>query len=383
MDQPRRGLARTLGVYPPATRGGSQGAASRLGANPIDYFVLARLQREGLAPSPEAPRETLIRRVSLDLTGLPPTAQQVHAFVDDTADDAYERMVDRFLASPRYGERMALPWLEAARYADTDGYQNDGPRYLWRWRDWVIDALNANMPFDRFTIEQLAGDLLPQASLDQRIATGFNRNHRYNSEEGLVVEEFLLENAVDRVDTTCAVWMGLTMGCARCHDHKFDPFAQREYYRLIAFFDNVPETGRAVKFGNSEPYVTAPTATQQIQLQAREREIEQARRRFAELEPRIAQTQRAWEASLANDSFREQTSVADGLAAHWRFEGDLANEIPDTPEAKPVGGEAEFTSGVAGRALRLDCKREVHAGQVGDFRNVAKYSISLWLRRKM
>ena len=176
---------------------------------------------------------------------------------------------------------MALPWLEAARFADTDGYQYDGPRYQWRWRDWVIDAYNSNMPFDEFTIEQLAGDLLPDATLQQRIATGFNRNHRYNSESGLVVEEFLLENAVDRVDTTATVWMGLTVGCARCHDHKFDPISQRDYYRLIAFFNSVPEGGRAVKAGNSDPVIVAPTDDQAIALREKELTVESARQRLA------------------------------------------------------------------------------------------------------
>ena len=234
--------------------------------NGIDAFVLQRLREEQLEPSPVADRETLIRRVTLDLTGLPPTLAEVDAFLADDSAQAYEKVVDRLLSSPRYGETMALPWLDAARFADSDGYQNDGPRSMWRWRDWVIDAYNRNLPFDQFTIEQLAGDLLPNASLDQKIATGFNRNHRYNSEAGLVLEEFRLENAVDRVDTTSTVWMGLTMGCARCHDHKFDPISTRDYYQLIAFFDNITESGRAIKFGNSEPYITAPTAEQQVRL---------------------------------------------------------------------------------------------------------------------
>ena len=192
-------------------------------------------------------------------------------------DAAYEAAVDRLLSSPRYGERMAWQWLEAARYADTDGYQNDGPRDMWRWRDWVIDAYNANMPFDQFTIEQLAGDLLPNPTHEQLIATAFNRNNRYNSEEGIPIDEFLLENAVDRVDTTATVWMGLTMGCARCHDHKFDPFTQREYYQLIDYFNDVAESGRAVKFGNSEPWLRTPTRQQREQLGRHIAEVERAR----------------------------------------------------------------------------------------------------------
>ena len=171
--------------------------------NPIDAFVLQRLEREGLKPSPEADRATLLRRVSLDLTGLPPTPAELDAFLADTSPNAYEKVVDRLLRSPRYGERMAFPWLDAARYADSNGYQTDGERFMWRWRDWVIDAFNRNMPYDQFTIEQLAGDLLPNATLDQKIATGFNRNHRGNSEGGIIPEEYAAEYVVDRVDTTC------------------------------------------------------------------------------------------------------------------------------------------------------------------------------------
>jgi len=237
-------------------------SSSAIRENEIDSFIQQKLVSMGMSPSPQADRETLIRRVTLDLIGLPPTLEEIDAFLHDEAPGAYERVVDRLLTSSRYGEHMALDWLDAARYADTDGYQNDGPRSMWRWRDWVIEAYNRNLPFDQFTIEQLAGDLLPNPSLDQRIATGFNRNHRYNSESGLVLDEFLLENAVDRVDTTATVWMGLTMGCARCHDHKYDPFSQKEYYQLVSFFNNISESGRAIKFGNSEPWISAPTRVQ-------------------------------------------------------------------------------------------------------------------------
>ena len=250
------------------------------GPNPIDAFIGERLKQEDLSFATEAEPERLIRRVTLDLTGLPPALEEVDAFVDAYAaegDSAYEALVDRLLKSPRYGETMALPWLEAARFADTDGYQFDGPRHQWRWRDWVIEAYNRHLPFDQFTIEQLAGDLLPDATLDQVIATGFNRNHRYNSESGLVVEEFLLENAVDRVDTTSTLWMGLTMGCARCHDHKYDPISQKDYYQLIAFFNSVPEAGRAIKQGNSEPVISAPTREQQVELAAKEAAVAKAK----------------------------------------------------------------------------------------------------------
>ena len=204
--------------------------------NAIDHFVVARLHQENLNPSNEASRRTLIRRLSLDLTGLPPTLAEVESFLTDSSPAAYESLVDRLLASPRYGEHMAVAWLDAARYADTSGYQNDGPRNMWRWRDWVIDAFNSNMPFDQFTIEQLAGDLLDHPTLEQRIATGFNRNHRGNAEGGIIPEEYQVEYVVDRVDTTSTVWLGLTMGCARCHDHKYDPIRQKDFYQVFAFF---------------------------------------------------------------------------------------------------------------------------------------------------
>ncbi len=233
--------------------------------NAIDHFVLARLEQEGLRPSPEASRETLIRRLTLDLTGLPPTLAEVDAFLADERPDAYERAVDRLLASPRYGERMAWEWLEAARYADTDGFQGDPTRSMWPWRDWLVASLNANQPFDQFTIETLAGDLLPGATERQIIATGFNRNHMYNGEGGRIPEETRVENVFDRTETTSTVWLGLTMTCARCHDHKFDPISQREYYQLYAFFNNTSESGRGGG-GKAPPVFEHYSPAQQRQL---------------------------------------------------------------------------------------------------------------------
>ncbi len=221
--------------------------------NAIDYFVLTRLRPAGLAPSGEANRETLIRRVSFDLTGLPPSLEEVEAFLADDSPLAYEALVDRLLASPRFGERLAIQWLDLARYADTNGYHVDNGRDMWLWRDWVIDAFNRNMPFDEFTIWQLAGDLLPNASVPQRTASGFNRNHGINFEAGAIDEEYRVEYVIDRVTTTSTVWLGLTMGCAQCHEHKYDPFTQRDFYRLFAFFNTVAEKGLDGKDGNSAP----------------------------------------------------------------------------------------------------------------------------------
>lgn len=326
--------------------------------NPIDAFIGERLQKEGLSFSPEAEPERLIRRVTLDLTGLPPTVEEVDRFVQDYTkhgEVAYEKLVDRLLESPRYGETMALPWLDAARFADTDGYQFDGPRYQWRWRDWVIEAYNAKMTFDQFTIEQLAGDLLPNPTLEQVIATGFNRNHRYNSEAGLVVEEFLLENAVDRVDTTSTLWMGLTMGCARCHDHKYDTISQKDYYQLIAFFNSVPEAGRAIKYGNSEPVITAPTREQQAELKRREGELAEAK---ALLKP-------------------GQKRTEDGLL----IDRKLVHHFPldAAPAEVTMEGEPSFKDGV----LQLDGKSGVTVGGIEKaltLRANQEFTLSFWLK---
>jgi hypothetical protein len=264
--------------------------------DPIDYCVLARLEHEGLTPSPEADRATLIRRVTLDLTGLPPTPAEVEAFLHDSYPQAYEKVVDRLLQSPRYGENLAWQWLDAARYSDTNGYQSDGVRSMWRWRDWVIDAFNHNMPFNEFTIEQLGGDLLPHATRDQVIATGFNRNHRTSAEGGIIDEEFRVAYVVDRVDTTANVWMGLTVGCARCHDHKYDPILQKEYYQLFAYFNNnVPDRGFVYNFGNQEPYVKAPTPEQEARLKEFDQKVAAAEAAYAATKPEAMHAQSAWE----------------------------------------------------------------------------------------
>ncbi len=266
------------------------------GVNAIDYFIRARLEREGLRPSPEADRATLIRRVSMDLTGVPPTPAETAAFVQDASPRAYEALVDRLLASPRYGERMAFRWMEAARYGDTNGYQTDGPRDMWRWRDWVIESFNRNVPFDRFTIQQVAGDLLPDATLEDRIATGFLRNHRTSGEGGIIPEEYRVEYVADRAQTTSTVFLGLTMGCARCHDHKYDPLSQKEFYQLFAYFNRVPdEKGFVWNYGNEEPLVKAPLPEQAQKLASLDAQVEAARQAVEGLQPRLREAQRQWE----------------------------------------------------------------------------------------
>jgi mono/diheme cytochrome c family protein len=258
--------------------------------NPIDSFVLARLEQEGLAPSPEADRATLIRRLSLDLTGLPPTPQEVDAFLADTSPNAYEKVVDRLLGSLHYGERQARPWLDLARYADTNGYEKDDRRTIWPYRDWVIHALNADMPFDRFTIEQLAGDLLPNATTEQKIATGFHRNTMVNTEGGTDPEEFRVAAVVDRVNTTMEVWTGTTFGCAQCHNHKFDPFTTKEYYRLYAFFNGTVDHG-----GSNDPQLPVYSPEQTARLERLRADIAPLQKLLDTPTPELAAAQAKWE----------------------------------------------------------------------------------------
>ena len=347
--------------------------------NPIDYFVLARLERGGLTPSTEADRVTLIRRVTLDLTGLPPTPAEVDAFLGDDSPNAYQELVDRLLRSPKYGERMAVEWLDAARYADTSGYQSDSERHMWRWRDWVINAFNANMPFDQFTVEQIAGDMLPNATLNQIIATGFNRNHRQNTEGGVIPEEYLVEYVVDRVETTSTVWLGLTMGCARCHDHKYDPIKQKEFYEVFAHFNNIPERGKAFTHGNSPPFVKAPTVHQQDQLAELDKKLAAAEQEFAELESELDATQQVWETSLLG-SARVDWLLRDQLLVHHPLDGDIASIHAGKPVSpKLEDGQPHFVPGRLGEAASFDGKRFINAGDVANFGHGDKFTLAAWI----
>ena len=351
--------------------------------NPIDNFVLARLDAEGLKPSVETDKATLIRRVTLDLTGVAPTLEEVDAFLADDSADAYEKVVDRLLQSPRYGERMAVDWLDAARYADTNGYQTDGERTMWRWRDWVINAYNDNMPFDQFTIEQLAGDMLPNATLDQRIATAFNRNHSLNAEGGIVPEEFLIEYAVDRVATTSTVWLGLTMGCARCHDHKFDPLQQKEFYEFSAFFNNIDERGKGFKYVNSPPFIAAPTPAQQDDLEQLDIRLAQARIDFAELEDSITEGQERWEDALIGSSDIDADvdwNLKDGLLVHHPLDGDISGvHAGELVDASLDDGLPHFVDGRIGAAASFDGKRYITAGNSPNLGYENEFTLSAWI----
>ncbi len=270
--------------------------------NDVDRFVLAKIEAAGLAPSPEADRATLIRRLHADLVGLPPTPEEVDAFVANPDPQAYEKLVDRLLASPHYGERMALPWLDAARYADSNGFQQDGDTWQWIWRDWVVKALNADTPFDRFSIEQLAGDLLPGATIEQKIASGFNRNHLLNGEGGAIPEEQRFNTLFDRVDTTSTTWLGLTMACAQCHDHKYDPMTRTDYYGLLDAFNRLPETGTPTQFSArirvAPPIIELPTEENTRRLA----ELEAAMRALeTEAKPILEALYESWKAGLFAD----------------------------------------------------------------------------------
>jgi Protein of unknown function (DUF1549)/Protein of unknown function (DUF1553)/Planctomycete cytochrome C len=297
------------------------------GIAPIDAFVRAKLPEHGLTPSPEAARYTLIRRVSFDLTGLPPTPEEVDAFVKDPAPNAYERLVERLLRSEHFGERMAMWWLDAARYADTDGYQGDDTRTNWPWRDWVSAAFNRNEPFDQFTIEQFAGDLLPNATPEQKLATCFHRNHMTNGEGGRDPEESRIDYVIDRTNTVGTLWLGLTLGCCQCHSHKFDPISQTDYYSLTAFFNSIDEDGKA---GHAaKPYLAyrSPYGA---------RAVEEARRLVDERKPVEAEARKAAEAPFAEWLTGRLAEVRHGFQA-WRpligavesMEGTTLNQEAD------------------------------------------------------
>ncbi|HEY3835701.1 MAG TPA: DUF1553 domain-containing protein [Bryobacteraceae bacterium] len=336
-------------------------------SNGIDYFILARLDQEGLKPSPEASKETLIRRVTLDLLGLPPTPAEVDAFLADHTPNAYEKVVDRLLRSPQYGERMAARWLDAARYADTNGYQYDGERFMWRWRDWVINAFNRNEPFNQFALEQIAGDLLPNATRDQIIATGFNRNHRANTEDGIVPEEYAVEYVADRVDTTSTVFLGTTLGCARCHNHKYDPFTQKEYYQVFAYFNNVPELGRAYKYGNSPPLVEAPTTNEQKQMADLDGKIASLRAALDRQSKTLAAAETRWEKS-APDTAWAPAAALDRAVNFTNLQGVNVHGTPPIEEGR------------AGKAARFDGQSWMEIPKAGAFDITDRWSVSLWLK---
>jgi hypothetical protein len=304
--------------------------------NPIDRFILAKLEHEGLTPSAEADKVMLIRRLTLDLTGLPPTIQEVDEFLKDNSPNAYEKVVDRLLASPRYGERMALEWLDAARYADTHGYHIDSGRNMTRWREYVIESFNNNLPFDQFTIEQLAGDLLPNATTRQKVASGFNRNHMINFEGGAIPEEYHNAYIVDRVNTTSTVWLGLTMACTQCHDHKFDPLTTKDFYRFYAFFHNVPERGLDGNTGNAVPSIKAPSSADEKRIQDLRAEITALEASLKAAHPELDHAQAEWEKKPQASRTEWTTPAADKMTARGATLKALADKSIVAEGANPA-----------------------------------------------
>jgi len=341
----------------------------------IDSHVRAQLARDGLQLSPAADKTTLLRRVSLDLTGIPPTPEEVDTFLADAAPGAYERVVDRLLSSPRYGERLAMDWLDLARYADTNGFFTDAARQSWPWREWVIHAFNRNMPFDQFTIEQLAGDLLPDATAEQKIATGFNRNHMTTNESGVIDEEYRVEYVADRLETTGTVWLGLTIGCCRCHDHKYDPITQREYFQLFAFFNNGPESG-LVKEDDPPPTLDVATPQQRTELEQLREKRRVAEATFKQASEPLIAPMAAWEKTAA----KELAPLTDELATHVAFETDLASTADVQSHAAVKGGNVVYEPGVLGSAALFDAMQHIELPPDAPLEADQPWSIGLWMK---
>ena len=357
-------------------------------ASPMDYFILARLEKAGLHPTPEADRTTLLRRVTLDLTGLPPTPAEVDAFLADASPEAYERVVGRLLESPRYGEHMARYWLDAARYGDTHGLHLDNYREIWPYRDWVIRAFNQNKPYDRFLIEQLAGDLLPNPTLDQLVATGYNRCHVSTNEGGSIDEEVYVRNVVDEVDTNGTTLLGLTVGCARCHDHKFDPIRQKDFYQLFAFFNSIDGPAMDGNRKDTPPAARVPTEEQKRQLAAAQAKVADAEKRRQARADRAGPGFNAWLAEVekkhtAHHGETVAKATAQGLLAYYPLDEKTGEKVHNAAGAKfhgTVKGKAEWSAGKVGGALTLDGKTHVDLGNTGDFERTDSFSYGAWVK---
>ncbi|MCR9292343.1 MAG: DUF1553 domain-containing protein [bacterium] len=358
------------------------------GRNEIDAFVLQRLKREGLNPAQPARREDLIRRVTLDLTGLPPTLQEIDDFVHDESTNAYEKVVDRLLQSKHYGEHMARYWLDAARYGDTHGLHLDNYREMWPYRDWVIEAFNGNMPFDQFVIEQLAGDLLPEPSLSQQIATGFNRAHVTTNEGGTIAEEFYVRNVVDRVDTFGQVFMGLTVGCAVCHDHKYDPITQQEYYQLFAFFNSIDGSPMDGNVKDHAPFVYVPSEEQILRQRELLAQREALETKHGQRGQEVEDAFRAWlgwQRQLLRSG--SKVALASGEAAGLQLQAALDARDGDKialevgKDSAQLKGEIALVAGKLGQAVEFRSEdASVSFGDVAKFKKADSFSIGAWVR---
>jgi len=341
--------------------------------NPIDNFILSKVKENGLSPSARANKERLIRRLSFDLRGLPPTIREIDQFIGDPSPNAYENLVDKMLSSSAHAERMAMEWMDVARFADSHGLHADGIRKMWPWRDWVIDAFRRNQPYDEFVVWQLAGDLLPNPTHEQQLATGFNRNHLMNSESGIVSEEYRLKNVADRANTTATAFLGLTMECAACHDHKFDPISQKEYYELTAFFNNVPELGMIGNDQNFGPLLMAPSSAEKRQLDQLNQEIQAIE---SEIELTIREVQEV-KSYLASKTDKNVQSPAP--AALYPFDTFSAGIIDNNPKSQ-VSGEPESVPGKIGKAIRIDNDFEsINLAGPGNFECYEPFSAGVWV----
>ena len=347
--------------------------------NAIDHFALDHLKASGLSPNQEADRERLIRRVTYDLTGLPPTIKQIDAFVNDPSGNAYEKVVDRLLASPAYGERMTLSWLDAARYGDTSVFHADGRRDMWAWRNWVIDAYNDNMPFDQFTIKQLAGDLIPEGTWQDKVASGFNRNHGTTDEGGAIAEEYRVEYVVDRVKTTSTIWLGLTMECAQCHSHKYDPISQKEYYQFYAYFNQTADPGMQTRNGNQTPIVNVPNESNAPLADKAKAELEVLKKKLLDHTKAAEKPFQDWLAATSKES--NKSMMPAGLDFHLKLDETKGKKVSDVIDAKRVGviqGKPIFKAGKIGGAIELNGSTHLNFGQVNDFDRNEAFSISAW-----
>lgn len=350
--------------------------------NAVDRFILQKLLSRNMTPSAEADRGTLLRRVTLDLTGLPPTNEELDAFLADTSDNAYEKVVDRLLASPQYAERMAMDWLDAARYADTNGYNNDEDRTMWPWRDWVIDAFDKNMPYDQFIVEQIAGDLLPNPTLSQKVATAFHRNQGHNTEGGIIAEEYRVEYVADKVHTTATIFLGLSMQCARCHDHKFDPFTQKEYFQLFAFYNSVDEKQAGYSsFMAAVPFIKVPSKVQQAELDRFDQQKLNLEKQIVQHEADAPGAMEKWLASHPVDELKKL--AGDGLLHRLALNEPEGKQVRDEVGTGLVGaiqGESRWVPGKIGGALELDGKGLVDLGEQAAFDSGDSFTIGAWVK---
>ncbi|APZ96102.1 DUF1553 domain-containing protein [Fuerstiella marisgermanici] len=359
-------------------------AARNWPRNPIDAFILQRLLANKVQPNADADKERLLRRITLDLTGLPPSIADIDAFLADKSEAAYETVVDRLLKSPHFGERMTVVWMDAARYGDTSVFHADGPRSMWPWRDWAIDAYNSNKPFDQFTMEQLAGDLLPNATTQQKVATGFLRNNATTDEGGLIEEEYRVEYAIDRVKTTSIVWMGLSMECAQCHNHKYDPITQKEYYQFFAYFNQSADRGKQTRNGNAVPTVDLFDSVKIGEAETLERQLADTARDL-DKRSKVAEGEYQKWVAIAASKVSGLPLLPTGMTAHVPLDEGKGRVIVDATNAERNGklhGAEKWADGKFGKSFDCDSTNFIDMGDAGDFDGSHGFSYGAWIKPK-